>query len=976
MFLCLIFAVPPKPGQKRPATSPAPHIPVPHHLQTPPNSGGVPGASVPNSPAPPTSSNALLSHALPSNHIGAQSPQQQHQQQQQQQHQAHQQAVAAAVQQQLAGVGVGVGVGVPPGAISAASAGSARGSFAAALRTLAKQADIKEEDDAATAARDRNVPTSGAGPAGSAGSVPVPLNSVAGRGVGPSGGISVEDRAAAGNKKRSPPSPQPPEKMARLSHTPQAAALQPELLARSGFQPYRSDERLMHPAGAFPLEAYSHFAGLPGIPPAAFLNPAAGLPYSDPLYLEHRYQLFRAAGGHHSHPHAAALYPQMASPYSHLYSMMPGAALGISPAMHDRIKLEEEHRARLAREEEREREMQREKERELREQREKEQREREREQREREREQREKEQREKEQKEKEARERKMREEERHEAARERERQQLLSATHHYSNQLYAPLNRTLLGSMMPHINLGLRGPPAGLHGLGMSHYHAAAANAQRQSPMGLNLGMPGMPGHGPSNLQHHLQQAAMGLAAHPAAAGLTHPGFSAAAALGLGPHPHSLNLSHAHLSPHHAVHQLPPHTVASSSAGPSPGVASSTAATSSSPHSSLNLTVATSSMAQTTSTLTPSSHIPTMSHYYHQNHLAAMHAAAAVASGLNPVAAHQQPISAQSAHSTSPKITPPLGSAPNGGGGSRAASSPHAMRHHIAAAVAAAAQQQSAMLEKSGGGAAATPVTHEPTTLDLTGSNSNSSNQAQSIVSNSTSAAHELNGIESNGPTDVKETAPQQASVKEDPLLRGTPPVALEKKPATPNAGGSQEKTLLPDSSPENSSHTRRSTSPPNSDNNNSSSNANSNNNNNNNNSNSAATVGAASGVGVGVGAGPAQGNSSEGGAELCPKILDARASPDSKEEIGDKSPDQQEQSQSQSQSQRAKLSPDTACIVSGGSAVTSTTSGINSPPVVSSSTNNNSNSNNSSTIPATAATAPSVDEVTTSATPIADASR
>jgi len=51
----------------------------------------------------------------------------------------------------------------------------------------------------------------------------------------------------------------------------------------------------------------------------------------------------------------------MASPYSHLYSMMPGAALGISPAMHDRMKLEEEHRARLAREEEREREIQREK---------------------------------------------------------------------------------------------------------------------------------------------------------------------------------------------------------------------------------------------------------------------------------------------------------------------------------------------------------------------------------------------------------------------------------------------------------------------------------------------------------------------------------------------------------------------------------------------------------------------------------------
>lgn len=253
-----LFAVPPKAGQKRPATSPAPHIPVPHHLQTPPNSASVPASSVANSPAPPTSGSGLLNHALPSNHIGAQSPQQQ-----QQQHQAHQQAVAAAVQQQLAGVGVGV----PPGAINAASAASARGSFAAALRTLAKQADIKEEDDAATVARERNVPTSVAPPPNNPGPVPVPLNSVAGRGVGSSGGVTVEDRAAV-NKKRSPPSPQPPEKMARLSHTPQTAGLQPELLARSGFQPYRSDERLMHPAGAFPLEAYSHFAGLPGIPPA------------------------------------------------------------------------------------------------------------------------------------------------------------------------------------------------------------------------------------------------------------------------------------------------------------------------------------------------------------------------------------------------------------------------------------------------------------------------------------------------------------------------------------------------------------------------------------------------------------------------------------------------------------------------------------------------------------------------------------
>ncbi|KAH8336717.1 hypothetical protein KR059_001382 [Drosophila kikkawai] len=808
--------VPPKGGQKRPATSPAPHIPVPHHLQTPPGGGGggggVPGSTVANSPAPTSAGgNALLNHALPSNHIGTPSPQHSHQQHQQaaQQHQAQQQAVAAAVQQQLA-----AGVGLPPGAIGAASAASSRGSFAAALRTLAKQADNKEDD----VGGDRSVPTSGTGgPPPSAG--PGPLNSVAGR-VGSE--RSGEDRVAS-SKKRSPPSPQPPEKIARLSHTPQTASLQPELLARSGFQPYRSDERLMHPAGAFPLEAYSHFAGLPGIPPAAFLNPA-GLPYTEQLYLEHRYQLFRAASAHPSHPHAAALYPQMASPYSHLYSMMPGAALGISPAMHDRIKLEEEHRARLAREEEREREMQREKERELREQREKEQREKE--QREKEQREREREQREKEQREKEARERKLRDEERE---RERERQQLLNASHHYSNQLYSPLNRNLLGSMIPHINLSLRGPPGALHGLpGMSHYHAAAANAQRQSPhaaMGLNLGMAGLQGvgvsplggHGPPNLQHHLQQAAMGLA-HPGAAGLTHPGFSAAA-LGLSAHPHSLNLSHPHMSPHHpaslAAHQLPPHTSTAGGGGLSNSipVTASSSLSVSSPHSSLNLTSAVKLNSEQVPTSTPSgvsgsglppttssSHIPSMGYYHHHGHLAAIHAAAAAASGMTPTAAHQQqPISLPS----SPKITPPITPSASANGG-RAGGSPHAMRHHIAAAVAAAAQQ-SALIDK-----AATPVTHEPATLDLTGSNSNSSNQAPSNASSGQPANHELNGAESNGASqgDSKE---QVAVIKEDPLKSSPPPVGLEKKPATPNAV--PEKPIHPDSSPENAS--RRSASPP-----------------------------------------------------------------------------------------------------------------------------------------------------------------
>ncbi|XP_017053799.1 AF4/FMR2 family member lilli isoform X4 [Drosophila ficusphila] len=934
------ICVPPKAGQKRPATSPAPHIPVPHHLQTPPGGGGggLPGSSVANSPVPTSAGgNALMNHALPSNHIGTPSPSQhqqhqQHQQQQQQQHQAQQQAVAAAVQQQLA-----AGVGLPPGAIGAASA-SSRGSFAAALRTLAKQADNKEEE----VAGDRSgVPTSGAGgpPPPSSSSNQGGLNSVANR-VGSE--RPGEDRVSS-NKKRSPPSPQPPEKIARLSHTPQTASLQPELLARSGFQPYRSDERLMHPAGAFPLEAYSHFAGLPGIPPAAFLNPA-GLPYTEQLYLEHRYQLFRAAGAHPSHPHAAALYPQMASPYSHLYSMMPGAALGISPAMHDRMKLEEEHRARLAREEEREREMQREKERELREQREKEQREKE----QREKEQREREQREKEQREKEARERKLRDEERE---RERERQ-LLNASHHYSNQLYSPLNRNLLGSMIPHLNMSLRGPPGALHGLpGMSHYHAAAANAQRQSPhgaMGLNLGMAGLPGvgvpplggHGP-NLQHHLQQAAMGLA-HPGAAGLTHPGFSAAA-LGLSAHPHSLNLSHPHMSPHHPAslaHQLPPHTSSAGGGGLSNSipVTASSSLSASSPHSSLNLTAAVKLSADQVPTSTPSggvsgsglppttssSHIPNMGHYYHHGHLAAMHAAAAAASGMTPTAAHQQqPLSLPS----SPKITPPITPSSSANGG-RAGGSPHAMRHHIAAAVAAAAQQ-SALIDK-----AATPVNHEPTTLDLTGSNSNSSNQAPSNASSGQPANHEINGAESNGASQG-ESKEQVAAIKEDPLKSSPPPVALEKKPATPNAA--VDKPIHPDSSPENIS--RRSASPPTETN------------------NSMPAV-----VGTAVASGKCK--------EENPKILDTDTTAATKTEIEEEKLRNARLSVSPAPAPLAappknlSASPDTVST-SGG--VTSTTSGTTPPPVVSSSTSG----------AATKAAILTSDEVSTSAaTPAGEATR
>ncbi|CAD7012333.1 unnamed protein product [Ceratitis capitata] len=88
-----------------------------------------------------TTNPALMNHVMAPNQLsGLQAASLQQQQQQ------HQQAVAAAAaaaqaqqqqQQQMVGV---------PNALNSAQS-SARGPFASALRNLAKQADIKEEDD-------------------------------------------------------------------------------------------------------------------------------------------------------------------------------------------------------------------------------------------------------------------------------------------------------------------------------------------------------------------------------------------------------------------------------------------------------------------------------------------------------------------------------------------------------------------------------------------------------------------------------------------------------------------------------------------------------------------------------------------------------------------------------------------------------------------------------------------------------------
>lgn len=213
---------------------------------------------------------------------------------------------------------------------------SGRGPFASALRNLAKQADIKDEDGATPVGGggggggvSAGGGASGANPASGAGGN---LSSDAVRGVNSGatslmttvqrsgthdGRVTGDGRGSSnqthtsdvrqsvvaddrGVKKRT--SSPPPEKvsvqfasfcapllyiisllsnefctcnlhlilmhfdlclqMARLS------SIQPDLaLARSGFQPYRPDERLTHPAGAFPIEAYTSFGAIPGLPP-------------------------------------------------------------------------------------------------------------------------------------------------------------------------------------------------------------------------------------------------------------------------------------------------------------------------------------------------------------------------------------------------------------------------------------------------------------------------------------------------------------------------------------------------------------------------------------------------------------------------------------------------------------------------------------------------------------------------------------
>lgn len=248
-------------------------------------------------------------------------------------------------------------------------------------------------------------------------------------------------------------------------------------------------------------------------------NPAA-LSYHEALYMLR------------SNPHAA-LYSQLASPYPpHLYGLLPGSQIPANlPAIHERMKLEEEHRARIVREEEKAREREREeREREMREreQREKEMREREqREKEQREREKREKEMREREMREKEMREREMREKEQRERdMREKEmrdREKMLQQ-HHFMQSQRNPYN--LLGLFPPMV------------GLRPSSMHPAYGNMHPSL-----LGLPPLPTTLNSSLplpQHHSQS--------PQNVPTSSPGLSVMSPLGL-------NSSHGL---HHSLPLFPP----------------------------------------------------------------------------------------------------------------------------------------------------------------------------------------------------------------------------------------------------------------------------------------------------------------------------------------------------------------------------------------------------------------------------------
>ncbi|XP_076296792.1 MAP7 domain-containing protein plexus [Lasioglossum baleicum] len=190
-------------------------------------------------------------------------------------------------------------------------------SFAAALRNLAKQAGpAPQEEEPRASPKNR---------------APPPLV----RGPSP-----AKERSTHERRPEEIPSLYTTARPADTSkHSVTAAAS--DLLARSGFQPYRPEH---HPAHA---------------PPAFALDPAAYSPYHHGLYppphLQHAYRLEEQLYLERCGMLRPPLFPGLPSYplYGLRYSpdMLPPASLGLmSPVMHERLKLEEEHRLRQARE--------------------------------------------------------------------------------------------------------------------------------------------------------------------------------------------------------------------------------------------------------------------------------------------------------------------------------------------------------------------------------------------------------------------------------------------------------------------------------------------------------------------------------------------------------------------------------------------------------------------------------------------------
>nr|CAD7198879.1 unnamed protein product [Timema douglasi] len=237
--------------------------------------------------------------------------------------------------------GPGPGPGGPPQQASS-------GSFAARLRNLAKQAGPPQERESneSEPAPTRQVSPKTRGPP--------PLD----RGLphdGSRGSVSrPEDSHLYGARERAGVN---------------VAVTEPQLLARSGFQPYRPEEsRLGHPPAPPPPPTFT-------LDPAAAYNPyhpaaAAGL---YPPHLQHAYRLEEQLYLERCGMLRPPLFPALPPSYHPLYGLryspdMLHSPLGlISPGLHERMKLEEEHRQRETqrmREEEKEREREQERERE------------------------------------------------------------------------------------------------------------------------------------------------------------------------------------------------------------------------------------------------------------------------------------------------------------------------------------------------------------------------------------------------------------------------------------------------------------------------------------------------------------------------------------------------------------------------------------------------------------------------------------